>query len=258
MRNVLAVLLAVLSLPVAAAGLFPAQPVPMAPGYGASGAGSHFGVPSGAPSRDCVVNPVSLDVQFVSTVVSEFVEGDTISIPSTVLFDFDGDTLRPEGLEKVEEVFTRLVEAGVTELRIVGHTDAKGSDAYNLDLGMRRALAVETALNDLGFETTTADSAGESEPVAPNAFADGRDNPDGRQLNRRVELEVVAVEPVEVKTVEYSQEPRNPQVFHVLSAGNSVFCSSEYPYAGNLLFWGNGLQRNWLFGTGSSVFWIQR
>lgn len=228
MKGIVATIALSLSLPVAAAGLFPAQPVPMGPGYGADGAGVHMARPYGFPGRDCAVNPVSLDRLYRQVSVTEFVPGDVIAIPTTVLFDFDKSFLRPEGVEKVGEVFQRLTDGGVTELRVVGHTDSKGTIEYNEALGLSRAEAVATALADLGFENVTAASAGELEPIAPNTLDDGSDNPDGRQLNRRVTVEVVAVADKPVEKLVPVDEARNPQVFHVLSTNTSVFCNRNF------------------------------
>jgi OOP family OmpA-OmpF porin len=73
-------------------------------------------------------------------------------------------------------------------MEIRGHTDAKGSDAYNQDLSERRAQAVVAALRQRGVaHDASARGYGESQPVAPNEV-DGKDNPGGRQLNRRVEI----------------------------------------------------------------------
>jgi photosystem I P700 chlorophyll a apoprotein A2 len=74
---------------------------------------------------------------------------------------------------------------------IQGFTDALGNDAYNQRLSERRAAAVKTwfatrgGLASMSFTTT---GFGARNPVAPNRNPDGSDNPDGRQLNRRVTL----------------------------------------------------------------------
>lgn len=73
-------------------------------------------------------------------------------------------------------------------MAIIGHTDSIGSDAYNLDLGRRRAENARFYFQD-SLEVTAAiqiDSEGESRPVAPNSLPSGADNPEGRQKNRRV------------------------------------------------------------------------
>ena len=67
-------------------------------------------------------------------------------------------------------------------------TDAKGSDDYNQTLSERRANAVLAALRERGAAAqASARGLGETQPVAPNEVG-GKDNPGGRQLNRRVEI----------------------------------------------------------------------
>jgi len=73
-------------------------------------------------------------------------------------------------------------------MEIRGHTDAKGSDDYNQNLSERRAQAVLAALRERGSATdASAHGYGETQPVAANEV-NGKDNPGGRQLNRRVEI----------------------------------------------------------------------
>lgn len=81
-------------------------------------------------------------------------------------------------------------------MRVVGYTDAKGDDTYNLDLSLRRARSVVTWLSTDGTipaDRLTAEGKGEAEPVALNAGTDGTDNPDGRALNRRVQIVIPRV-----------------------------------------------------------------
>lgn len=225
MKNIL--LLAILLAGSASAqSLFnvPIQPPEMAPGYGAEGKGLHTAVPYGQPGPDCVINPVSMTFSYMTVEKTELVAGQVFSIPVNVLFDFDGDVVRPEGHEALGEFYQAIVEGGATEVLVVGHTDAKGTEEYNLDLGLRRAAAVALVLSQLGFENIDIDSAGESLPVAPNSFDDGTDNPEGRQLNRRVDIEIVAVADQEVVTTEVVKRRKNPQIFHRIAADHTVAC----------------------------------
>ena len=231
MRKLILTIALLLPLTSMAQSLFPDSPVDMKPGYGADGAGLHYGRPVGIPGNDCVINPVSMThMRSTQTkTVTTMVEGDIISIPATVLFDFDKDIVLPEGQSVLaDRIYAKLVEFGVKGVDVIGHTDSKGTDEYNDGLGLRRADAVAAVLVYLGFpsEAVTASSGGEQFPLVPNVNADGSDNPVGRQTNRRVELVVSSVADVAVDT-EVEEEvivARNPQIFHRLSSSNTVLC----------------------------------
>ena len=77
-----------------------------------------------------------------------------------------------------------------TNILIVGHTDSKGSESYNQDLSERRAGSAAAYLREQGLAPArlTTVGRGESEPVATNETAEGR------QQNRRVEVAIYASE----------------------------------------------------------------
>lgn len=101
-----------------------------------------------------------------------------------VNFDFDSAVIRPEAEAILETAAQVLKETPDVRVAIRGHTDSVGTDEYNQRLSERRANAVRDRLIALGIGAgrLTASGAGESEPVADNATADGR------AQNRRVEL----------------------------------------------------------------------
>lgn len=206
----------------------PVQPPEMRTGYGLEGKGLHTAVPYGQEGVDCVVNPVSMTFAYMDVETVELVAGQVFTIPVTVLFDFDGDVVRPKGLGALGNFYTVLTEGGAEEILIVGHTDSKGTEEYNLGLGLRRAGAVALVLGSLGFENIEIDSAGESLPVAPNTTfgtsTEAIDNPEGRQLNRRVDIEIIRVEEQEVITTSVVRRVKNPQIFHRLASNNTVAC----------------------------------
>jgi outer membrane protein OmpA-like peptidoglycan-associated protein len=114
-----------------------------------------------------------------------------IDLAADVLFDFDKADIKPAASESLKKVADVIREKGRGTVRIEGHTDAKGSDAYNQKLSQRRADAVRTWLvqkeNVKGVAFRTA-GHGSKKPVAPNTKPDGSDDPEGRQKNRRVEI----------------------------------------------------------------------
>ena len=115
-----------------------------------------------------------------------------VALSADLLFDFDQHSLKPESETELESLALVVREKAKGAVRIFGHTDAKGSDEYNQALSERRANSVWQWLLEHGglgpgvkIETR---GLGESQPVAPNQNPDGSDNPEGRGLNRRVEV----------------------------------------------------------------------
>ena len=116
--------------------------------------------------------------------------GFVITLSDRVLFDFDKSDIRPDASKVLDALAIALKSAPAKSMEIGGHTDAKGSDDYNLALSGRRAQSVIAALQSRASATkATAKGYGETQPVAPNTLK-GEDNPGGRQLNRRVEIVV--------------------------------------------------------------------
>jgi len=112
----------------------------------------------------------------------------TVTVSADVLFDFDRARLTPKARATVERIAKRI-RAARGPVRVDGHTDSIGSEAYNLGLSRRRAAAVSDALR-AALPARIAISArgfGESDPVAPNTES-GEDNPAGRAKNRRVTI----------------------------------------------------------------------
>lgn len=101
-----------------------------------------------------------------------------------VNFDFDQATLRGDDQDVLDALVNSLHSCPATNVRIEGHTDSLGSDAYNQNLSERRAAAVVDFLVASGLNPDTLQSIGlgESSPVADNAVEEGR------ALNRRVEV----------------------------------------------------------------------
>lgn len=102
-----------------------------------------------------------------------------------ILFDFDKATIREESKPTLDEIAKFMTSNPSFDLIVAGHTDAKGSFDYNLDLSERRAAAVVAALTgNYGIPATRLKpfGVGMAAPVASN------DTEAGRSKNRRVEL----------------------------------------------------------------------
>ena len=111
-------------------------------------------------------------------------------IGADTLFEFDQATLTPDAEETLKALAPLLLKAGPHPATVGGHTDAKGSEAYNQTLSEKRARTVRDWLAARGALpiTTPIQGWGERRPVAPNAKPDGTDDPAGRQKDRRVEV----------------------------------------------------------------------
>jgi len=82
------------------------------------------------------------------------------------------------------------------KIEIRSHTDSKGNDDYNQKLSQARAQSVVDYLKGRGIEADrlVATGMGETDPIAPNEIK-GKDNPEGRQLNRRTDFKVIGTIP---------------------------------------------------------------
>ncbi|WP_147045606.1 OmpA family protein [Methylobacterium gnaphalii] len=102
-----------------------------------------------------------------------------------IQFDFDKATIRQESRPTLAEIAKVMSENPGLNLEIVGHTDDKGKDAYNLALSNRRAASVVSDLQEsfgVAGSRLTSRGAGMSQPLVPN------DTDTNRAKNRRVEL----------------------------------------------------------------------
>jgi outer membrane protein OmpA-like peptidoglycan-associated protein len=92
----------------------------------------------------------------------------------------------PEARSQLDSLMAKLQSADVVSIKVIGHTDSQGSDAYNQKLSERRASSVAAYLLSQGVAPNklTSEGRGESQPVADN------DTEEGRAQNRRVELHI--------------------------------------------------------------------
>jgi len=102
------------------------------------------------------------------------------------VFEFDTDSTELKGYSAEIYKMYNYLKHNDKHIKIIGHTDSRGSKAHNLKLSIERAEAVKDELIDLGIHSNriTTDGKGESEPTATN------DTDDGRQKNRRVEISI--------------------------------------------------------------------
>ena len=124
---------------------------------------------------------------------------DSINIsdkPLMVYFDFDKSVVKKEGVMVLNEVVSILKKYPSISLTldINGYTDALGSDEYNQKLGQTRAEACKAYIVSQGIESSrmVLTSFGKKSPAVANTTANNTDNPEGRALNRRVEIKINA------------------------------------------------------------------
>ena len=101
-----------------------------------------------------------------------------------IKFEIDKDVLMASSYATLDEIVNILKQNPDLSVEIQGHTDSTASDAYNMDLSQRRAMAVMKYLESMGIAASrmTAKGYGESTPIDTN------DTPEGKANNRRVEL----------------------------------------------------------------------
>jgi outer membrane protein OmpA-like peptidoglycan-associated protein len=109
-----------------------------------------------------------------------------VTFKGDVTFDTNSTVLRPGLQSEINRVAGVLNQYPNTLVRVEGHTDSKGTDAYNMDLSNRRAMAVKNLLVQRGIADSRIEAVGYGEtlPVATN------DTEAGRQRNRRVEIKI--------------------------------------------------------------------
>lgn len=110
-----------------------------------------------------------------------------------VYYDFNKATLQPESYPSLDTLVQILNENPTILIELAAHTDSKGTDEYNMNLSQARAKSVVDYLISKGIDNgrLLPKGYGETVPVADNEKADGTDNPEGRQQNRRTEFKVI-------------------------------------------------------------------
>lgn len=117
--------------------------------------------------------------------------GTIIDLAADALFEFDKADLTPAAEAQLQKAAALIRKAPPGGIQVIGHTDAKGDDAYNQRLSEARARTVadwfarQVGVRQRDFAVS---GKGETAPIAPNQTATGADDPAGRAKNRRVEV----------------------------------------------------------------------
>ena len=129
------------------------------------------------------------ELQGTGVSVTRMGDNITLNMPGNVTFDTDSAALRPQFFTVLNSVGKVLTEFDKTVVEVAGHTDSTGSDSHNMALSQRRANTVGEYLYTQGImdQRIMTVGMGEHHPVADNS------TPEGRQLNRRVEITLVPI-----------------------------------------------------------------
>lgn len=122
--------------------------------------------------------------------VIRFGEGIVVEFSSNVLFGFDKSSLTSDARANLDKLVTILNSYPDTDIQIQGHTDNKGSEAYNQSLSEQRAYAVSGYLNSQNISGSRLMMVGYGE-MLPKYL---NDSESGRAQNRRVEFLIMANE----------------------------------------------------------------
>jgi outer membrane protein OmpA-like peptidoglycan-associated protein len=160
-------------------------------GKGHRGTGALIGGVVGAAGGGAIGNYIDRQAAEMKRKLPEAAiarEGDKlyVALPSGILFDVDKKEIKPTARDSIAQAAEVLVKYPDTYITVEGHTDSTGTSEYNQKLSESRADAVRDMLMRDGVPASRLSSKGygESAPIADNS------TPDGRQLNRRVQLEI--------------------------------------------------------------------
>ena len=135
------------------------------------------------------VSNLSGDISGLNIRVTDM--GTIIDLAADALFEFDKADLTPAAEAQLQKAAALIRKAPPGGIQVIGHTNAKGDDAYNQRLSEARARTVADWFGrQVGVRKRefTVSGKGETAPIAPNETATGADDPAGRTKNRRVEV----------------------------------------------------------------------
>lgn len=117
-------------------------------------------------------------------------EGIVVEFSSSILFGFDKSNLSNDAKTNLDKLVNIMKDYEDTNIEVQGHTDSKGSEAYNKKLSEQRATAVSQYLMEKGINNfrLSINGFGELLPKYINT------TDEGRLLNRRVEFLITANE----------------------------------------------------------------
>lgn len=153
--------------------------------------------------EDCQNFMYPTEKTVVQQIVSTPVQTKQFNLSADALFKFDGSSrndLLPKGQQELNKLVNAIQQgyANVSKIDLVGHTDRLGSDAYNYQLGLKRAETVRNYLIDAGIpeHIISFSSAGKTQPITAGCYDQAKGNAQRAclQQDRRVAVEITGVE----------------------------------------------------------------
>ncbi|MBB6609504.1 OmpA family protein [Pontibacter sp. Tf4] len=142
------------------------------------------------PSQDQLTEDVT-DVRLTATLVLNEIVKEKPIVLENIFYDFDKANIRPDAAVELDKLVEILEDNPNISIELSSHTDARGSDIYNLDLSQRRAESAVEYIISKGISRSriTAKGYGETRPVVRNAKTE-----QDHQRNRRTEFKVVRIQ----------------------------------------------------------------
>jgi OmpA-OmpF porin, OOP family len=109
-----------------------------------------------------------------------------------VFYNYDKGDFQPDSYGALDSLVKFMSDNPSVSVEIRSYTDAHGDEVYNDELSVKRAQAVKAYMISKGVDAgrMIARGEGKKNPKAPNQI-EGKDNPTGRQLNRRTEFRII-------------------------------------------------------------------
>ncbi|WP_409771896.1 OmpA family protein [Thermaurantimonas sp.] len=141
-------------------------------------------------SQNFVVKEEPSDSALYVEVRLKPIETGSVIVLQNLFFDTDSYKIQPKSEAELAKILQFLKQNPNVRVEIAGHTDSRGSAAYNRALSQNRAKSVIEYLvkNGINPVRLIAKGYGDTQPVASN------DTDEGRQLNRRTELKIIATQ----------------------------------------------------------------
>lgn len=142
------------------------------------------------------VNTIKKDTLYNPVVCQQEYEVNKPIVIKNILYDFNKAVLKPESKIVLNDLVSILEDNPDIRVELSSHTDSFGPDWSNNLLSQKRAQACVDYIVSKGISRSRiiAKGYGETRPIQPNSFPDGRDNPAGRRQNRRTEFKVLSDE----------------------------------------------------------------